>query len=456
MARKHKFDFDLIVIGSGAGGSTAAILAARAGLDVALIESKVFGGNAPNFSDIPTSAMLHVSHLYDQACRGSRFGISSSALRYNFPTIQNWKNTAIKRTGSNNNRRFYENAGIKTFAGHAHFLTPNEVSINRKRLTADRYLIATGSEYLPSDIKNLENINYYTPETVLNILRPPKSMFIIGGGSSGAEVAQIFSGFGTKVTIADIAARLLPKEDEEVGQLIGTAFSNSGTKILTESRVIAVEKESTRYKVIFLRGGQEKSVSVDEVVLATSKTPATDIGLENAGVKYSQNGIEVSDTLQTSIRHIFAAGDVIGGESSTTKAIYESTIAANNILHRNKSQLDYTGLARLTNTFPEVASVGYTEDDCIKRDLKYKKSLAPISLIARSNTADFRDGFVKLITDFSGNIIGATVVCPEASSMIAELSLAIKYSLTSTDIANTPHSFLTWGEAIRVAAARIK
>jgi Pyruvate/2-oxoglutarate dehydrogenase complex, dihydrolipoamide dehydrogenase (E3) component, and related enzymes len=457
MLKKHKIDFDLVVIGSGAGGSTAAILAAKAGLKVAIVEANEFGGDAPNYSDIPMSALLHTSHLYDQARRGQQFGISSSNLHFNLPTMMNWKNSVIKHTGANN-RQFYEEAGVKTIKGSAHFLSSHEISVNKKNITSKKYLIASGAVPIRPDIKNLENVKHLTPRSLLDIHHPVKSIFIVGGGSTGVEIAQFFAELGTKVLIADIASRLLPRDDEEVGQVIGQALDkNHGIKVLTSSRVVAIKRDSIHKEVTFLRGGQEKFVKVDEVLIATGKTPAVDLGLENAGVEYTKNGITVNDNLQTSAKHIFAAGDVIGGNSSTSKAMHDSQVAANNIISRKKITADYNVIPKITSTYPAIASVGLKEDDAIKRDLKFSKSIIPLSHIARSNTSNFKDGFVKLIVDRkNGVILGGTVVSPEADSVINELSLAIRYNLTTYDLANLPHAFLSWSEAVKLASQKIK
>jgi pyruvate/2-oxoglutarate dehydrogenase complex dihydrolipoamide dehydrogenase (E3) component len=184
--------------------------------------------------------------------------------------------------------------------------------------------------------------------------------------------------------------------------------------------------------------------------------PSVDLGLENASVTYTPKGIEVNEFLQTSARHIFAAGDVLGHDSHTHTALLESRVAANNLLHQ-KSRIipDYTATPRLTFTHPGIASVGLSEDDCLKRDLRVNKAVAPLNIIARSNTSDFRDGFVKIITDKKGVILGATVVAPHASEIIHELTLAVKYQLTAAELAATPHAFLSWSEAVRVAATKL-
>lgn len=456
MAKRHNFDYDLIVIGSGAGGSAAATIAARNGKKVAIIEEDVFGGDSPNWSDVPIHALLHVANLYDEARHGARFGLRSNTMGYNYPSIRAWKDLAVKRTGAAGSRKFYESQGIDTFAGHGQFITPNELSVSRKRISAARFLIATGSHWVAPDIPGIEKIKYLTPRTILESIRPPKSIYIVGAGTTGVEIAQLLSIFGTKVYLAEIAARILPKEEEEVGELMERVFTeNKGMTVLTQTRTTAVVSNGVGYRVSFLRGGVEKSVRVDEVLVATGRTPTVDLGLENAQVKYDPTGIKTNEYLQTTVKHIYAAGDVLGHTSHTHTALLESRIAGHNMFARNQVAPDYTATPRLTFTTPAIATVGYTEDDCIKRDLNINKAIAPLNIVARSNTSDFRDGFVKIITDKKGVIIGATVAAPHAAEIIHELALAVKHGLTARQVADTPHAFLSWSEAVRVAAGKL-
>lgn len=456
MAKKYIFDYDLIVIGSGAGGSVAATIAAREGKRVAIIESDTFGGDSPNWGDIPTKALLHAANLYDEARHGAKFGLRSSTLGYNYPSIRTWKELAVKRTGAGGNRRYYEGHGITAISGSAHFLSPNEISVNRRHLSASNFLIATGSSWVKPDIPGLDTINYLTPRTILEAIRPPKSLLIIGGDYMGVEIAQLMAVFGTKVYIAEKAGRLLPHHDSEVGELIERILSEQkGVTALTHSRVVSVERDGLAKRVTVSRGGVEKSIRVDEVLVAAGRMPSVDLGLENAGVKYTAKGIEVNDYLQTSVKHIYAAGEVLGRGSHTHTALLESHVAANNILRRDKTSPDYTATPEVVFVQPEIATVGLSEDDCLKRDLSINKSIAPLNIIARSNTSDFRDGFVKIITDKKGVILGASIVAPHAGEIIHELALAIKYGLTADDVAKTPHAFLTWSEAVRVAAGKL-
>ncbi|MBC7764503.1 NAD(P)/FAD-dependent oxidoreductase [Microbacteriaceae bacterium] len=456
MAKKQIHDYDLIVIGSGAGGSAAATIAAREGKRVAIIEADTFGGDSPNWSDVPTKALLHAAQLYDEARHGARFGLRSGTLGYNYPSIRTWKELAITRTGAAGNKKFYEAQGIDAYAGNAHFLTPHEITVNRKHISAEHFLIATGSHWVTPDIQGIADVNMLTPRTILEAMRPPKSLYIIGAGTVGVELAQLMAIFGTKVYLADIAARILPKEDEEVGELMERLLrEGKGVTTLTQTRTLSVVKDGLGVRVTFMRGGVEKSVRVDEILVATGRTPSVDLGLENASVAFTPKGIDVNEHLQTSARHIFAAGDVLGTSRHTHTALHESRVAAHNILMKTKVSPDYTASPRLTFTYPGIASVGLSEDDCLKRDLRVNKAVAPLSIIARSNTSDFHDGFVKIITDKKGVIIGATVVAPHAAEIIHELALAIKYQISASELAATPHAFLSWSEAVRVAAGKL-
>jgi len=456
MARKPKFDFDLIVIGSGAGGSAAATIAARDGKKVAIIEADTFGGTSPNWGDVPLKALLHVAQLYDEARHGARFGLRSSTLGYNYPSLRAWKDLAIKRTGAGGNRKYYENEGITTFHGTAHFLSPHEISVNRHHYSAASFIVATGSNWKLPDIHGLQDSGYATPRTMLELMRPPKSLYIVGGGTIGVEIAQLMATFGTKVYIADIASRLLPGYDSEAGELLAKLLADQkGVTVLTQTRTIAIEKENIARRVTYSRGGTEQTLRVDEILIAAGREPNVDLGLENAGVDYTAKGIITNDFLQTTAKHIYAAGDVLGNHNHTHSALLESRIAASNLLSKSKSTPDYTATPRIVFSQPTVASVGLTEDDCLRRDLVIKKATAPLNIIARSNVSDFRDGFVKLITDKKGVLLGATVVAPSADELIHELALAIKYGLTAHEVADTPHAFLTWSEAIRVAASKL-
>ena len=452
---KHRFDYDLAVLGSGDAGGEAALTAAKAGLKVALIEANKWGGSSLNYSNVPFGALYHATQLFKGAQTGAKFGLSSASLRYNYPTLNNWKNVALKRAKANSKKEF-EEAGITCLHGHGHLLSNTEISVNDETIRAKKILIATGAGMLDTGIKIPTNIEYWLPENVLEILRPPRSLFIIGAGSTGCEMAQYFSTLGTQVIIADIAGRLLPREDEEAGQVLDEVFNKEKIKVLTQSRVIALEKDGLTKRVIFLRGGQEKSIRVDEVLMCTGNAPNIDIGLENAGVKFTRNGSKVDDRMRTSAKNIYAAGDVLGGHSSTDKALIEAHVAAAQILGHGKAVVDYRGIIRLTNLIPAVAEVGDTEDDLIRHDAKYNKIILPLNVLQKANTSDNMMGFIKLITAKKTNkILGATIMAPHAGLIIQEIALAIRYDMSTYDLANAPHLTNDWSELVRLVCEQV-
>lgn len=456
MAQKPTFDYDIIIIGSGAGGAPAASILARAGKKVAIVEKATFGGESPNWGDIPTGALLHAAGVYHEAKISAKFGLRTAAVGYNYPSLLAWKDTAIKRTGAGGNRRYYEKQDISVFAGAAHFLSPNEITVSRRHLSARKFLIATGSTWHLPNIAGLDETPYHTPQTILGLTRPPKTLCIIGSGITAIELAHLFSTFGTKVYLIETAARILPEFDQEVGELIAAeGKAHRGITTLTQAKVIAIQKDSIARRVTYVKGRQEHSLRVDEILIADNRLPTTDLGLENAGVAYDEHGIQTNQHLQTSARHIFAAGSVVDIHAQTHTILSHSRTAAHNILHRNMIALDDSPALKVAFTSPQIAQTGLSEDDCLRRDLKTNIAVAPLTLTARSNITDHRTGFVKLISDKKGVLIGAAIVGPNASDLITELTLAIRHELTAKQLMMTPHCFTAWSEAIRIAAGKL-
>lgn len=457
---KQTHDFDLVVIGSGAGGSVAADIVASAGWRVAIVEHDELGGEVANWGSIPTKALLRAAEIYDLAKnQGPQVGLRSASVGYNYPSVRAWKDAVVKRSGVANSERYYQSKGISLLHGDAHFISRHEITVNRRHVSAKHFLIASGSIPADGNVLGLDKVPYLTPRTALECIRPPKTVFIIGGGPTGCEFAQLFSTFGSKVCIADETSRLLHGEDQEVSELVEAVFrKRRGMSVLTHAKVIRIAREGVMTRVTYLHGSEEHSVKVDQVLLAAGKLPAVDIGLENAGIDYSAKGIETDEFLETSAKGIYAAGDVLGRFFHTHTGVYESRVVANNLLHaKRKLQPDYTAVPRVTFIDPEIASVGMNEADCLKRDLAITTAIAPVNIIARANIDNARDGFVKIIADKKRRVLlGATVATPHAGEVIHELALAIQYGLSATEVANTLHAFPSWSEAVRVACAKIK
>lgn len=454
-----KFNYDYIIIGSGAAGSTAALMAARAKKKVALIEAKYWGGSSSNYRDIPYAAASKFSQLYSEARLGAKFGLSSTNLKFNYPTAIRWRAVAAKRAGAGNKKEF-EEAGIDCIHGFAHFIDQNTIAVgNRGELKAKKFIIATGTTPDNGGVSYINQSDCLFPSDVMVLPRLPKVALIVGAGASGCEAAEYLAELGTNVILLELADRILPREDAEVAEVINKRLSKTlGVKIITSARAISVQSEKKIKKVIFMKDGREKSVKVEATILATGTKPATDLGLENAKVKYTNKGIKVDKSMQTSCRHIFAAGDVAATTtniSSTEKASYDAAVAISASINRAKGIADYRGFVRMTDTYPKIACVGLNEDDCIRRAIKYKKTLVPLSEVPAYNVNDFKDGFIKMIINREKKIIGATVVCPNADLVIQEVVLAMRLEAKLLDLATSPHVSTSWSELVRVAARRL-
>lgn len=449
-------DYQYLVIGSGAAGTAAALLAAEMGFKTAIVEADAWGGTELNYRDVPYGAALNFAHQYAETLAGARFGITNNDLRYNYSAVLNWQSVAARRAGGGS-KELYESAGIECLHGYAQFTGAHTLSIDGLEVTADKILIATGSNLTVNGITGIDTISCWSPDTALRIPKVPEALLVVGAGSTGCELAQYFAELGSKVLLVEAQSRILPREDLEVSETMEKYLRDRlQVKVLTNARVTALEEDARSKQVIFVREGQEKIVRVEEVILATTPEPATDLNLESAGIKYDNHGIKVDKTLQTSNKNVWAAGDVIGGESSSERASYEGKLATMNALKRTNNFLVYTGFIRMTDTLPQVAKVGLNESECWQVKRKYKTAIVPIEGTQAAIVNDFRTGFAKLLADpHKGQILGATIVSPEAGLAIQEIALAVRSGLRASELASTPHVASGWGEAVRLAARKL-
>ena len=448
-----KYDFKYIVIGSGPAGSAVALTLGKAKKRVALVEGRYFGGANLNTRDIPYSVALDFTHTYSRALSFPEF--NHQDLTFNFPTIAAHELKTIVSAGGNN-KKPYEDSGVVCIDGYANFLDSHTIAVNNHRITSEFFVIATGSHLKTTEISGTDTVNFLTPETAIRSRRLPKMLAVVGGGSTGCEIASFYAELGAKVILFESAERLLPEEDQEVGELISNYFHQKlGINVFTNTKVVALQEDNFSKSIIFRYENQEKFIRVDSIALATGSEPNLDLGLENARVKFKNTGVVVNKYFETSAKHIFAVGDCIGRHSSTDRAYYEGLTLATNLANKQKNLLNYTGFIRQTNTFPEVATVGYTEDDLIKRDRKYKKAVIKLEEITASKIYGVNHGFIKLLADKSGHIIGSCVVCPYASLIAGELALAIRHNLTALELASTPHPMNQYNYLIKLAAKKL-
>lgn len=449
-----RFDYEYVVIGGGTAGIVAATQLANANRKVALVEQEKWGGTGTT-RDFPEKALQNFGHLYARAVEASRKGLSSANLRYNYPTVQHYREKIINKVAVT--KKELEENGIVCIKGKAHFVGTYDVAIEGQgQISASKFLIATGASLAADGISGLDSVEYLTPKSAMQVEKPLKAVLIVGGGPSGCETAQYFAELGAKVVIVEAANRLLPNFDEEVGQVTEQYLAKRlGVKVFTQTRVIALEKDQVSKRVVFIRGGQEKTVRVESIILATGSKANTDIGLKNAGVSFDKNGILVDKTLQTTARNIWAAGDVLGGSSSMGRAQYMAEVAVINMFGRGKTFVNYNGFMEVVNLSPKIASIGMTEDELKKKNRKYFKSLVPLSATTAAITEDFKIGFLKILADTQGKLLGASMIGPDAANVMQELALAIRHDIPLIQIASTPHPSGEWSYLVKVAAKKL-
>lgn len=455
--RPLEFDYDLIVLGTGAGGGVAAHMASSEGKKVAVVEPDKVGGECPNYGCVPTKALLQAADTYATAKQSARYGIKTGTISFDYPFIKAWKDRAVARTGTSEGEQVYLDEGITLLKGTAHFINPWTVSVHGKRYVSRKFLIATGTKQIVPPIPGLAEAGFITSREAIDLTSIPASLFVIGGGAIGCEFSHLFNTFGTKVHIGEMAPRLIALEDPEVGELLQALFESRGVSIYTGVRVTAVAKKGAKKDVFYEKDGKIFEVSVDEVLLSTGKAPNTDLGLENASVEYDRGGIKANRFMQTTCGHIYAAGDVTGPYRFTHTASYQSRIAAHNMFHtKRKYAARYNAVPRCVFVEPEIACVGATEQQLKDSDIRYQVGAVPISIIGRSNTSDQDTGYVKVLADHRGVLLGASIVSPRAGEMIHELTLAIHQGIKARTVAETIHAFPTWSEAVRLACQKIR
>ena len=460
--KERKFDYDLVVIGSGAAGAVVAESVASGGKKVAIIESGSFGGYAPNFGDIPLRAALESAHLFAKTKTAGTFGLRTNSVGYGFPGVKNWRESAILRSGVKKTAEYLRSRGVDVVRGRAHFISKNEITVgrnsNRRHISSDKFVVATGiSRKIP---KIFDEISVLTPENIFDLNRPPKTLAVIGSGAEAVELAEFFAILGTKVYMIEKKAEILGGFDEEVSNEVREDFSKSyETEFLVSAEIFSVKKEGSLAKITYSAGGSEKSIKVEEVLFAESGSPCMDLGLVSAGAEFDEYGILTDDFLSTSAKNIFAAGNVAKrnflNHVDISTIIYQASVASQNLFKRKKesafSRPDYKTLA----INPKVVSVGLSEITLRENDIKYKKSVVQNNISSQANISGEARGFVKILASQKGEILGATIMGAGALEEIGVFSLAIRHGLTAEILADEIQPFGSWNETVQTALRQL-
>jgi pyruvate/2-oxoglutarate dehydrogenase complex dihydrolipoamide dehydrogenase (E3) component len=454
MAKVKKYD--LIVIGSGAGGGVGANYARSLGKRVAIFEKGEMGGECPNYGCVPTKAILKSAEVYSASKNSAFLGIRSNTT-FSWRDVMAWKNTAVENTGCRQGEDAFRADGIDVYRAEARFVSPKQIIADGGLFTATKFLVATGSRTFIPPIAGIESSGYITSTEALELSRVPRSITIIGGGAIGCEFAEIFATFGSEVSIIESLPSLLAREDDEVGELVAAMFEQKGIKIATNIKVVEINSDK-KYKTITVeKNGRKHNIKSEQVLIATGKVGNVELGLDKAKVKFDRRGVKVNSLLRTSNPRIYAAGDVVGPYLFTHTGEYQSQIAVHNAFHRrNRHRVDYSAVPRVTYINPEVAAVGTNEKELKQLKIPYRIGEVPLSIIGRANTSGDDTGFAKIITDTGGRVIGGAVVGPRAGEIIHELGLAIHVGASARDIASTIHAYPTFSEVLMYAARAIK
>ncbi len=449
----QKKEFDIVVIGGGPGGYPAAIRAAQNGKSVALIEANQMGGTCLNRGCIPSKTLIASADVLHKIQESEEFGIVVGKVEFNYGKMVDRKDDVVSKIRKSLEGLIAANK-ITIFRGFGKLTSPHTIKIlgeDNVEITADKIIIATGSEprnigAFPFDYKKI-----HSSTSLLEMRELPKKLAIIGGGVIGCEFASLYAILGVEVTIIEMMPRIIPMEAEEVSDALAKAFTKKKIAIETNA---AVEKIDTSGKgvVVELSGG--KKIKADVALVAVGrKLNTTDIGLEKAGIAVLDSGIiPVNEKMETSTPGIYAIGDIASKLWLAHVATHQGLVAANNATGHS-ARMDYEAVPSVIFTVPEIASVGMSLEQALKKGFKATSGSFPFQALGKSQAEIETDGFAQIIVDKgTGQVLGAQVVGHNASALIAEMAIVIANELTVECITETIHAHPTIAEAWMEAA----
>ncbi len=446
---------DLAVLGGGPGGYVAAIRAAKLGVKTMVIEKENLGGVCLNWGCIPTKALYHVAQTIDEIKKADIFGINISGWNLDFKKAMDRKDKVIAAQRQGLAFHFKKN-NVELVKGNGKLISSNKILVTGENgqeveVIAKNIIIATGSHAANVPPFNLEDEGVIDNIGILSLTAIPESLLIVGGGVIGSEFANIFSTFGSSVTIVEMLPRILSTEDVEVSKVIAKAFGKKGINVFTNSVIEEVKKDKGKF-FCKIKGGDE--IVADKVLISVGRRPnSTGIGLEEIGVTIDERGFIKADShLRTNIPNIYAVGDVNGGLQLAHVASDEGKIAAENIAGKDKT-MDYRVIPWAVFTSPEIGTVGLNEEQARSKGINVCFGLFPFSNSGKAFITGETEGFIKVVTDKdSGEILGAQMVGPRCSDLVHEVAVAMKGEMVVDTLAETIHSHPTLSEAVMEAA----
>jgi len=458
MEKADSGKFDIGIIGGGPAGYVAAIRAAQLGARTALVEARELGGTCLNRGCIPSKALLRCVEILEQAGSARRMGIKFADPEIDLDGVRRHASRAIKTLVAGV-ESLMDGNDITVFRGHGRLLEPTRVQVTGDEQTAEfeaaKIVLCTGSVPFIPPIPGIDSGGVIDSDQAVALDQVPESLAVIGAGAVGCELAQVYAGFGSKVTLIEMLERVVPTEDPEASELLESTVSKQGIRVLAGARATELADDGDHKRLIVDCAGETEVVEADLILMATSRRAyIEDLGAEELGIALDRGCIVVNDRLQSSIENIYAAGDVRRGVGLAHLASHEGIVAVENALDAGGGEaIDYAAVPGVIYTHPEIASVGIQEHEIEDCDFECQVGKFPFSALGRAAAYGARQGFVKLISEVSSErIVGGTVVGFSASELIAEITLAVRMGLTLGDIAETIHSHPTMSEAVGEAA----
>ena len=459
--KPDKFDYNLLVIGAGSGGLVTAYIAAAVKAKVALVEKHRMGGDCLNTGCVPSKALIRSARLIAETRNAEQYGLDKATAEYDFGRVMERVQRVIRRIEPHDSVERYSRLGVEVVKGEARLVSPWEVEVNGRRLSARSIVLATGARPLVPPLPGLDLVEYLTSDTLWSLRELPRRLVVLGGGPIGAELAQCFARFGSEVTVVEMAPRLLPREDEDAAAAVESRFRAEGLRLATAHRALRVETGDDGPRLVCEHQGAEVALPFDRLLVALGRQANVEgFGLEELGVALSErNTIAVDGLMRSNFPNIYACGDVAGPYQFTHVAAHQAWYAAVNALVTPfwSFTADYRVIPWAIFTEPEVARVGLSEAEARDRGVDFEVTKYGIDDLDRA-IADGADyGFVKVLTPpGKDKILGATIVGPEAGNLVAEFVLAMKHGLGLNKILGTIHIYPTMMEANKYAAGEWK
>ena len=458
-------NFDVIVIGGGPGGYNAGIRAGQLGLTVACIDKRgTFGGTCLNVGCIPSKALLHASERFHEAQTDfAKLGIKAQ-VEVDLPAMMAQKTKVVGELTKGVEFLFKKNK-VEGIVGEGRITAPGKVEVKTadgktRSLTAKSIIIATGSDVAPLPGITIDEKQIVSSTGAIALTSIPKKLLVVGAGVIGLELGSVWKRLGSEVTVVEFLDRVTPGIDGEVSKNFQRILTKQGFTFQLSTKVTGVEKTKTGLSVTVepAAGGEKSTIECDVMLVAIGRIPYTqNLGLEAAGVKLDARGRVATDNhYRTNVAGIYAIGDCREGPMLAHKAEDEA-VACVELIAGKAGHVNYDAIPSVVYTFPEVATVGKSEEDLKKAGVEYKIGKFPFTANARAKTIAATDGFVKILADAkTDRVLGCAIIGPEAGNLIAEVVLAMEFGAASEDIARTCHSHPTLTEAVRQAAMGVE